>query len=220
MEALFSLLMHIAAGDPLNIMSDFWQFMQVVLIIIGALFAWWLATRKRNRVAKLLDKIERVHVEARTNSHATERELLGFKNVIAAELKRGKIDEPSYLILDKRIDDYIRSVREHIIEEKFSTLPSSLKNELKIMIDDGKVTEGEVYAFEKVLSSSSVSERDKGELRSFLLEWQARKGNIPSSSSGNEPLSHESHDREPQILSRIKKSLSLGPVVVGRRKKT
>ena len=185
MEAHFSLLIHITAGDPLNIMSDFWQFMQVVLVIVGALIAWWLTTRKRNRVAKLLDKVERVHVEASRNPHATERELLGFKNVIAAELKKGKIDESSYLILDKRIDDYIRNVRERIIEEKFSTLPSSLKNELKIMIDDGKVTEGEVYAFEKVLSSSSVSERDKGELRSFLSEWQARKGNTPSSSSGS-----------------------------------
>jgi len=206
MQALLSLFVQAATEEEWWKREYLWNMVQVILVLIAAMGTWWLATRRRNKVAKLLERIDRIHS---TSPHASEREFLVFKDTIASELKKGGIDESSYLILDKRIDDYVREARERIIEERFSTLPSSLKNELKLMIDDGKVTEGEVLTFEKVLSKSSISDRDKGELRSLLSEWQTRKA-IPT----NVP----SQMHEPQILSRIKKSLSR-PMVVGRRKK-
>ncbi|MFQ6053670.1 MAG: hypothetical protein ACE5OO_05530, partial [Candidatus Bathyarchaeia archaeon] len=97
------------------------------VITIGAAgvgVAGWMArtrsTRRRKKVLfkKLMDGIDDVYSRFKMNTRRCEAELHRLKDEALDEFKEGMIDEDNYETLIKRIDEYMREVREEIEKEK------------------------------------------------------------------------------------------------------
>ncbi len=72
--------------------------------------------RKRRKVMfkDFLEEIDDVYTRFKMNSRQCEGELLRIKEQIMGEFRVDTIDSEMYGVLDKRIDDYLREIREEI----------------------------------------------------------------------------------------------------------
>lgn len=112
-------------GDLSNFIS--WEAAGVILAIIGAAVGWVVARKRRKSVSKYLTEIDDVFNQYKMKSKRCEAELYRLRDMISEELKKGNIDENAYTILDKRLDEYLREVRESELNEKFGGMPEKLK---------------------------------------------------------------------------------------------
>ncbi|UCH89525.1 MAG: Ig-like domain-containing protein, partial [Thermoplasmata archaeon] len=67
--------------------------------------------RKRGKLRKYLDKIDETYNDYKNNPKVCEKELRELRESIKADVKKGEIEENHFLILDKKIDDYIEDVK-------------------------------------------------------------------------------------------------------------
>ncbi|MFQ6135668.1 MAG: hypothetical protein ACE5PM_00610 [Candidatus Hydrothermarchaeales archaeon] len=150
-----------------------WEQVGVVLVVMGAGVGWFLSRRKRSRVKKLLDNIDETYASFKMNARRCEAELYRHRDIALDHLKRGKIDDQSYAILDKRIDDYLGEIRERIMEERFGEVPARLKDEVRRMLQDGEISEDEFEAFENILGKSKgIGRKEKSDLRELFGKWK------------------------------------------------
>ncbi len=80
-----------------------------VLVAIGG---WYLATRKKSKMSLYLTRIDEMFSSYKENAIECEAELKKMKKSIVEELKKGNLDESTFGIVDKRIDDCLAEVRE------------------------------------------------------------------------------------------------------------
>ncbi len=150
-----------------------WEQIGVVLAITGAAIGGLLSRRKRSRVKRLLDDIDKAYEGFKMNSRRCEAELYRLRGLVSEQLKNGKINEDSYSILDKRIDDYLGEIRERIMEEKVGSVPVHLKDEIHRMLQDGEISENEYMAFDNILGKSEgIGKKEKSDLKNLFEKWR------------------------------------------------
>ncbi|MFQ5887847.1 MAG: hypothetical protein ACE5HY_04035 [Candidatus Hydrothermarchaeales archaeon] len=150
-----------------------WEAVGVILVVAGGATGWMLSRRKRGRVKKLIDEIDTIYSSFKMKSRRCEAELYRLKDMILEEFKNGRIDDNSFAILDKRIEDYLREVREQIVNERFGGIPLQLKENLKTMMEDGDISEKDYATLQHLLKEASgVKEKDKEELRELFEKWK------------------------------------------------
>jgi len=150
-----------------------WEQIGVILAIIGAMIGGLLSRGKRRRIKKLLDDIDKTYGSFKMNSRKCEAELYRHRDIVLEQLKKGKINEESYNILDKRIDNYLGEIRERIMEERFGKVPPGLKDEVHKMLEDGEINEIEYTAFASILEKSEdIGGKEKKELKGLFKKWR------------------------------------------------
>ncbi len=150
-----------------------WEQIGVILAITGAMIGGLLSRKKRRRIKKLLDDVDKTYESFKMNSRRCEAELYKHRDIVLEQLKKGKINEESYNILDKRIDNYLSEIRERIMEERFGKVPSRLKDEVHRMLEDGEINETEYTAFENILGKSKdIGGKEKRELKGLFKKWR------------------------------------------------
>ncbi len=150
-----------------------WEQIGVILAITGAMIGGLLSSRKRRRIKKLLDDVDKTYESFKMNSRRCEAELYRHRDIVLEQLKKGKINEESYNILDKRIDNYLSEIRERIMEERFGKVPTGLKDEVHRMLEDGEINETEYTAFENILGKSKdIGGKEKRELKGLFKKWR------------------------------------------------
>ncbi|MFH0848717.1 MAG: hypothetical protein V1857_04375, partial [archaeon] len=77
-----------------------------VSIILG----WLFKTRKRRFTSGYLAKIESVYKEYSANPEECKNHLAQMKGEVDSMLKKGKLDETHFSILDARIARYVRDL--------------------------------------------------------------------------------------------------------------
>lgn len=65
-----------------------------------------------------MDEVDNIYSRFKMNARRCEAELHRLKGEALDEFKGDTIDEDNYNILNKRIEDYMREVREEIEREK------------------------------------------------------------------------------------------------------
>jgi hypothetical protein len=97
------------------------------LITIGAAVvgtgSWFIRRRSAERrgrilISKRLEEVDDIYSRFKMNSIKCEAELIRLKGEILHEFKEGLIDEENFETLDKRIDKYLREIREEIKKDK------------------------------------------------------------------------------------------------------
>lgn len=150
-----------------------WEQVGVILAIIGAAIGGLLSRRKRGHVKELLDDIDKAYEGFKMNSRRCEAELYRLRGLVLEQLKNGKINENSYSILDKRIDDYLGEIRERIMEEKVGSVPVRLKDEIHHMLQDGEISEDEYRTFDNILGrSTGIGRKEKSDLKDLFEKWR------------------------------------------------
>ncbi len=129
-----------------------WEPIVTVLTIIGtavaALVGYWSLRKKRSKLREYIGKLDDVYNEHRKDPYVCEHKLNQLKEALKIKFRRGEMEENHYLILDKKIDDYLAQVR----FRKTLTKPSivaDVEEEIQIelkkkMIEDKPSQEGEL----------------------------------------------------------------------------
>jgi len=165
---------HKTEKDKKKLFTDFnWEALGVILVPIGAFAAWIIARRKRRSISKYLTEIDDCFSHYKMKSKRCEAELYRLRDMISEELKKGSIDENAYSVLDKRIDEYLKELREHELNDKFGGMPNKLKNELNKLLEDGEISENDYEKFQGLISKSSgMEENEKEALDSLMKKWR------------------------------------------------
>lgn len=152
-----------------------WEAMGVMLFIISGVVTWFITRRKKRKIGKLMHEVDNAYSKFKMNTKRCEAELYRLKDIIDEQFKKGKLDEGSYNILEKRISDYMREIREQIINEKFGGLPTKLHGEIDKMLEDGKISKEEYENIKKVLKDTTgVKEGEKEEIRELIDKWKRK----------------------------------------------
>ena len=74
---------------------------------------------KRRKVLfkKLMDEVDSVYSRFKMNAIQCEAELYKLKNEVLDEFKQGTIDEDKHNILEQRIEEYMKEIKEQIQKE-------------------------------------------------------------------------------------------------------
>ena len=83
----------------------------IIATALGVLIGFYSLRRKRRKLGKYIQKLDNTYNEYRKDPHICEHKLNQLKEWLKIKVGRGKLDEYHYLILDKKIDDYLAEVR-------------------------------------------------------------------------------------------------------------
>jgi hypothetical protein len=94
---------------------SFWEPILTILTILASLIAFLIGflsiRRKRSKLRHYMEKIDETYKEHQDDHAELELALFGLRDDIKSEVKAGKIEENHFLILDKKIDDYLGEMK-------------------------------------------------------------------------------------------------------------
>jgi len=116
------------SSDVQDSISIDWTLQTITgLVTIGAavvgVFGWMYRKRLMDRrvrilITKRLEEVDDVYSRFKMNSIKCESELIRLKGEILHEFKEGLIDEQNFETLDRRIDEYLKEIREEIQRDR------------------------------------------------------------------------------------------------------
>jgi hypothetical protein len=96
---------------------DTWEPIITGLTIMVSLFAFLIGfltlRRKRGKLRQYMERIDDTFNEYSKEYKTCEQELIALREDIKGDVKKGKIEENHFLILDKKIDDYLQKMKAH-----------------------------------------------------------------------------------------------------------
>jgi hypothetical protein len=127
---------------PQDGQSSFWETWEPIItgiMILASLIAFLIGLvslrRKRSKLRQYMEKIDETFNEYKREYQTCEKELITLREDIKGEVKRGKLEENHFLILDKKIDDYLIDMK----VQKEGSAAILLSNEKRM--DEGVKTE-------------------------------------------------------------------------------
>lgn len=141
------------------------------LAIVGS--GYFITRRRYGRAAKLMREIDVVYNSYKMQEKQCEAEMHNLKEKILEQFKKGKITDESFSILEDRIKDYIKELREQKVHGEWKEhLPHTAKDMLRDMLEDGKISDAEYKRFLKHLAKPSVKIHKEAELRQLIKKWR------------------------------------------------
>ncbi len=83
----------------------------ILATVLIFIFGFFSIRKKRGKLRQYLEKIDDIFNEYKKNYQMCQQELITFRESIKKEVKDGKLEESHYLILDKKIDDYLMEMK-------------------------------------------------------------------------------------------------------------
>ncbi|UCE38149.1 MAG: Ig-like domain-containing protein [Thermoplasmata archaeon] len=83
----------------------------ILVTFLLALFGFLQIRKKRNKLRQYLEQIDDTFNEYKKNYQTCEQELITLRDNIKREVKEGRLEENHFLILDKKIDDYLLEMK-------------------------------------------------------------------------------------------------------------
>jgi hypothetical protein len=92
-----------------------WEPILTVLTIVGtlliALFGIYSLRKKRGLLSRYIEKLDNTYKKYKWDPDTCIKKLIALKHSLKAKVSQGTVEEYHYIILDKRIDDYLEEVR-------------------------------------------------------------------------------------------------------------
>jgi hypothetical protein len=98
----------------------------IIATAIVAMIGFYKLRKKRSQLRKYIDKLDKTYNKYKYDPRLCERNLRSLKESLKVKVKRGEVEEYHYIILDKKIDDYL---------EEFKTKKTSSKPRIVKIID-------------------------------------------------------------------------------------
>ncbi len=147
-----------------------WEAIGVILVIIGGFAGWFFGWRARNRTTAYMRKINIIINSYDNQPSESEAELIRIKEDLEHDFAKGKLNEQSYGLLDRKLDEGIKAIRKGVIGGRFD-LTKNIKSELDDMLEDGAITKEEYDRFKK-LDLKKISSKDEKKLKSLMKRWR------------------------------------------------
>ncbi len=110
--------------SALGLEWDIWEPILTGLTILGtiivALIGFFKLRKKRSKLQEYIDKIDEIYTNYDKDYKSCRRELIALQGTIKREFKQHKIDDNHFLILDRKINDYLQELKIFERPEKVS----------------------------------------------------------------------------------------------------
>ena len=117
-----------------------------------------------------LQNLSQLVSELGNNVEELDRQIDRMKSDVEQDYHKGRIDEQQYQLVEQKLEDARRAVREQEIQERFGDVSSSLSASLQVALSDGRIDAAEV---QQLLSQSdSLADEQRGELEQMLQRWR------------------------------------------------
>ncbi|UCE37746.1 MAG: Ig-like domain-containing protein [Thermoplasmata archaeon] len=113
----------------------------VLASIIVFLVGFLTVRKKRSKLRQYIERIDDTFNKYKKDHRECEQELIALREDIKAEVKEGKIEENHFLILDKRIDDYLMELKTMEKEEAREELEEDITEPMSGEEDVGEEAE-------------------------------------------------------------------------------
>lgn len=144
-----------------------------IITVFVAVSGFTFATkRKQKSIAKYINQIDDTYSEYKMKAKRCEAELYRLKDIVDNQLKSGKIDESAYQLLINRIEGYMIDIQKQIVNEKFGGLPSSMKDQMFKMMEDGEITESEFETMQTLIKRSELSATEQDSLLQTIKDFK------------------------------------------------
>ena len=157
-----------------ELLKSYWEVPLVIISGIIAIFGYFQFKRRKNKFQNLRREIDRVYSDlSDVRGAITDLEKVSSK--LTEYMDKEKITDNQYLILDRKINDYVMELRGTArmgdLKGAVETLPPAIRSKVEGILKDGKVTLDEVHDLENVLWEGDISEDQRTAIGNFAVQW-------------------------------------------------
>ena len=117
-----------------------------------------------------LEELDRVVGELGENVSELEQQLDRMKKDVAEDYRKGRLDEKQYQLVEQKLDEASKEVRQQEAEEVLGNIPETLAAKLEQALADGRIDGAEV---EQLLSQGEeLDTEQKSGLEEILKRWK------------------------------------------------
>lgn len=165
--------------------EGFWDTFGVASSVLVSGAGLLAVQRKRQKLKRYLQKIERIMIEHEKDARARETALLDVRHQLKDDLLRSRIDQGQYQIVDKRVDEALAKTRVLTLADAFDELPHRMLRRLQELLVDGRMSRQDYNLFSAMIEQTDLTDEAKARIRRKLSVWvnqdaEDQKGLQPS----------------------------------------
>jgi hypothetical protein len=152
-----------------NFLVQYWEPLTVVGAAIISIVGWLMLRRQKANVRRYLDEIDRKVDDLQNDLDRLDTELAKLREEITNYYRKGKLDENQFLLIEKKLDDSLRTIRERNIAMSLDKTSPELSAAIKAALSDGKIKPDEV---ERVLDQADdLTPKERKQLKNLMNKW-------------------------------------------------
>ncbi len=150
-----------------------WEMIGVIFTAVVLIGGFLLTRLKKGATSKYLKDIKEVYSTCKNDQEKCESKLLSLKDKIENDFSKGKLNEQSYDILDRKIESYLGEMRKGIIGARFD-LSKEDKKFVDKVLKDGVIDKEEYEKLSK-MDFKELSNEKKDKLFKLINKWRKKK---------------------------------------------
>ena len=160
-----------ASGDEEEGWIERWGDLTIGIgAVIASLIGWMFIRKSKAKVRWYLEELDRVVGELGENVSELEQQLDRMKKDVAEDYRKGRLDEKQYQLVEQKLDEASKEVRQQEAEEVLGNIPETLAAKLEQALADGRIDGAEV---EQLLSQGEeLDTEQKSGLEEILKRWK------------------------------------------------
>lgn len=166
---------------------------QAILAIVGLSasaaaggYAFWRVRTRRQALTETMLALDRAYTETKGSPEAGILRLVALRQEVRDRHAKGKMDDGSFLELDKRATEHIVKLRFLELDRRFLGLPPALMAEVRRLVGDGHVSREDVDMVDRHAMAFRVPDARRAELVALVSSWCTDDG-VPVQAAGVQP---------------------------------
>lgn len=142
----------------------------------AAAYGFHRVRARRHSLAGYLRSLETAYSAGKADPLGGTRRLVELRAEVRQRFHGGKLDDAHFLELDKRATESLLKLRLLYLEQRYPSLPPTVLSQVRTLIGDGNVSEGDVALLQRALAAHLVPLRTREELLRTLRGWVHEDG--------------------------------------------
>lgn len=149
-----------------------WGLIGVFLVLLGALWGLFARRRRKSKIQRELERLDRVREQGLTDPLGAIHGLETHRQRLLDELARGKIDDAIYRILALRIANTLRRLTQHLLGPVSRKLSPAFYATLDATLEDGLVSANEADILKENLShEDELTKKERHKVSALIEAW-------------------------------------------------
>jgi len=134
----------------------------------AAIFGWTRVKRRRRELRTFINDVEKTFAQAKEQPDVGLPKLEALRRGLAASHNAGKLEDPQFLEMDRRLKDYVTRVRVIQLERAFPSMPVALFTDIGSLLADGTLSQSDLVLIDKRALQLGVPSAPRQDLAAFL----------------------------------------------------
>jgi len=154
---------------------DYWELSIALLSGFAFLFGYLRLRKKKGKFLRLRRQIDNIYKNLSDKPDEAIISMESLSSHLTHFMDTEQITDNQYMILERKINDYILDFRGSArliqLRKTVKDLPSTVRQKVVEILEDGRVTREEFDSFEGLLGKEDISDGDRDVLGKFVGQW-------------------------------------------------